>query len=290
MNDLAEERDRPRKMLIADDDPAILRLLADRCAKIGFKVATAMNGVQLLVKARHDHPDILIVDVNMPALDGLSVCVSLLDPGRKPLEVIVMTGGGEGETMERCDSLGTFFVRKGPDFWDNLKAALVEIYPELLGKIDEFPAAAGAEVRARPRVLVVDDDRDVERFLASRLGKFGIDTLYAPDAAQALRIAGREKPSVIITDNFMPDGGAQYLLYRLRAAPATAAIPVFVISARKLSALDEQTLKREISGRPGALQVFPKSFETDELFDALRKFCSFNTMQAARPGAQAEGC
>jgi len=291
MNELAEQACRRRQMLIADDDPAILRLLADRCVKLGFKVETAMNGVQLLVKARHNHPDILIVDVNMPALDGLSVCVSLLDPGRKPVEVIVMTGGGAADTAERCDSLGTFFARKGPDFWDEIKASLVEIYPDLAHRIEELPAAApGAEVHARPRVLVVDDDPDFERFLASRLGKCGIDTLYAPDATQALRVAGREKPSVIITDNFMPDGGAQYLLYRLRAVPATAAIPVLVISARKLSALDEQTLKREISGWPGAVRVLRKSYETDELFDALRKFCSFNKAQSARPAAQTEGC
>ena len=291
MNEPAEQMQQPRQMLIADDDPAILRLLADRCAKLGFKVETAMNGVQLLVKARHSHPDILIVDVNMPALDGLSVCVSLLEPGRKPVEVIVMTGGGGAETAERCDSLGTFFARKGPDFWNGIKAALIEIYPDLAGKIDDLPAAAtGAEVHVRPRVLVVDDDPDFERFLASRLAKCGVDTLYAPDATQALRVAAREKPSVIITDNFMPDGGAQYLLFRLRATPATAAIPVFVISGRKLNALDEQTLKREISGSPGALQVFPKSFETDALFEALRKFCSFNKMPAARPSAQSEGC
>ncbi len=191
MTDLAEARERLRKMLIADDDAAILRLLADRCVKLGFKAAIAMNGVQLLVKARHDHPDVLIVDVNMPALDGLSVCVSLLDPGRKPVEVIVMTGGGEVETAERCDSLGTFFVRTGPDFWDNLKAALVEIYPDLVHKIEEFPAAAGAGVHVRPRVLVVDDDPDGEppRQIRHR---------HALRARrhQALRIAAREKPSV----------------------------------------------------------------------------------------------
>ncbi len=239
-------------------------------------------------KARHDHPDVLIVDVSLPALDGLSVCVSLLDPGRKPVEVIVMTGGGEVETAQRCDSLGTFFMRKGPDFWDNLKTALVEIYPDLVHKIEEFPAAAGAEVHVRPRVLMVDDNPDFERFLTSRLAKCGIDTLYAPDATQALRIAAREKPSVI-TDNFMPDGGAQYLLYRLRAATATAAIPVFAVSAHTLNALDEQTRKREISGSPGTLQVFPKSFETDALFDALRKFCSFNTTQAPRAEGEGEG-
>jgi CheY-like chemotaxis protein len=267
---------RPRRMLIADDDPAVLRLLADRCAKMGFKVDTAMNGVQLLVKARQNHPDVLIVDVNMPELDGLSVCARLLDPGRKPLEVVVVTGGSDPDTPERCESLGMFFSHKGPDFWKSIEAALAEIYPDMAVRMDDADLPpAGDDVHPRPRVLVVDDDPAVETFLASRLSKCGVDTLYAGDAVQGFRIAAKEKPSVIICDNFMPDGDAQYLLYRLRTAPATETIPVFVLSARKLSELTEQTLKREICGHPGALRIFRKSFDTAELFDALQKYCSF---------------
>jgi CheY-like chemotaxis protein len=286
-----EQRRRQRKILIADDDPAILRLLTDRCQKIGFQVETAMNGVQLLVKARHNHPDILICDVNMPALDGLSVCVSLLDPGRKPLEVIVMTGASEAETAERCDSLGTFFARKGPDFWKSIKEALIEIYPDLAGRMEELPAPPPiAVVPQRSRVLVVDDDPDFKKFLASRLAKYGIDTLYAPDATHGFRLASKENPSVIISDNYMPDGDAQFLLHRLRAAPATTGIPVIVISARTLSDIDEHNLRRDISGWPGACHVMRKSYETDELFEALRKFCSFaKPAPPPRPYTETEG-
>ena len=268
--------DRAPKMLIADDDPAIVRLLADRCVKMGFKVETATNGVQLLVKARRSHPDIVIVDVNMPELDGLSVCAHLLDPGNKSLEVVVVTGSNDPETVERCQSLGMFYGYKGPDFWNSVEGALAEIYPDMATKIGALEStAADPDVPQRPRVLVVDDDPDIETFFASRLSKCGIDTLYAPDAVQGFRIACKEKPSVIITDNFMPDGDAQFLLYRLRSAPETENIPVFVISARKLSELTEQTLKREIGGRPGAQQVFTKSFDTQELFKALQRYCGF---------------
>src|ERR1017187_9598422 len=92
----------PPKMLIADVDPAIVRLLADRCMKMGFTVETAANGMQLLMKARRSQPDIMIVDVNMPEMDGLSVCTRLLDPGSKPVEVVVVTGSSDPEIAERC--------------------------------------------------------------------------------------------------------------------------------------------------------------------------------------------
>ncbi len=278
MPDIFEARDKVPKMLIADDDPAIVRLLADRCVKMGFKVETAANGMQLLIKARRSQPDIMIVDVNMPEMDGLSVCSRLLDPGSKPVEVVVVTGSSDLETAERCESLGLFYGRKGPEFWKNIEAALTEIYPNMAGQIGEQEMqTTGAEVHEHPRVLVVDDDPAVHEFLASRLSKFGIDTLYASDAVHGFRIASKERPSVIITDNFMPNGDAQYLLHRLRSTSATENIPVFVISGKPLDEVTEQTLRREIGGRPGAVHIFKKSFDTEALFSALKKFCAFET-------------
>jgi CheY-like chemotaxis protein len=271
----ADAQQGPRKVLIADDDPAVVRLLATRCSKLGFHVDTATNGVQLLVKTRHNQPDVLIVDVNMPALDGLSVCARLLEPGRKQIEVIVITGVGDAETPERCESLGAFFARKGPDFWKDVESALTEIYPDIATRIAQLPAAAATPLRQRPRVLVVDDDPDINTFLASRLDKHGVDTLYASDATHGCRIAVKERPSAIIADYFMPDGDALFLLHRLRATPATADIPVIVITGRNVNESDQQTLKREICGWPGATHVLRKSFDTRELFQALEKFCSF---------------
>jgi CheY-like chemotaxis protein len=281
MPDIFEARDKVPKMLIADDDPAIVRLFADRCMKMGFKVETAINGMQLLIKARRSQPDILIVDVNMPELDGLSVCSRLLDPGSKPLELVVVTGSTDPETEQRCESLGMFYGRKGPDFWRSVEGALAEIYPDLANKVGALESQAmDIDIPQHPRVLVVNNDPDIENFLASRLARYGIDTLYAPDAVQGFRMACKDKPSVIITDNYMPDGDAQYLLYRLRSSALTADIPVFVISARKLSELTEQTLRRSIAGRPGAAQIFRKSFDTEELFNALKKFCGFEKHHA----------
>ena len=264
------------KMLIADDDPAIVRVLADRCAKMGFNVETATNGMQLLIKARRSRPDIMIVDVNMPEMDGLSVCTRLLDPGSKPVEIVVVTGSADPETQERCESLGLFYGRKGPDFWKAIDAALMEIYPQMANGALPMPDM-GAEIYQRPRVLVVDDDPAIQQFFTSRLDKFGIDVLYAADAVHGFRIACKEHPSVIIADNFMPNGDAQYLLHRLRSATVTENIPVFVISGREIDEVAEQALRRPIGSKPGAAQVFRKSFDTEELFNALKKFSAFET-------------
>ena len=76
--ELSTASDKAPRILIADDDPSIVDLLADRCARMGFVVETASNGIQALLKARRNAPAVLIIDVNMPGVDGLSVCTRLL--------------------------------------------------------------------------------------------------------------------------------------------------------------------------------------------------------------------
>jgi CheY-like chemotaxis protein len=270
------EADAAPKLLIADDDPAIVKLLSDRCKKMGFEVETATNGMQLIIKARQIQPNVLIVDVNMPALDGVSASARLLDTGGKALNVIVVAGRSNPEIAERCQSMGMYYSHKGPQLWKNIEAALVEIYPNMTGAIPQKNGSSAPDiVPLRPRVLVVDDDPAVGTFLASRLRKLGVDTLIASNAVQAYRIAAREKPSAIISDYEMPNGDARHLLARLRSSPATDSIPVIVLSGHDIDEQTEQLLRREILGKSGIVGVFKKSFEVHELFAALETFCAF---------------
>ena len=274
LTEFRRPRDDGRRMLIADDDPSIVRLLADHCARLGFNVDTATNGLKALLKANRFKPDILVVDVNMPEVDGLSVCEHLLNPNRAPLNVIVITGSRHPDTLERCEGFGAYYARKGPNFWVDLEAALAEIDPGMAARNHRADTPAPA-VRKRTCVLLIDDDGDVNRFLSSRLEKCGLDVKYASDATQGFRIACSDEPAVIVTDYFMPNGDAQYLLTRLRTTAATENIPVIVLSGRQLNAVTEQNLRREICGHPGAAQILVKSPDTHLLFEVLKKFTGF---------------
>jgi CheY-like chemotaxis protein len=272
--ELGSARQAPR-MLIADDDPSIVRLLADHCARMGFDVDTAANGIQALLKASRIKPDIILMDVNMPEVDGLSACGHLLGPDRAPVNIIVITGSKDPETLERCEGFGAHYARKGPNFWSDLESALVEIHPRMAERIAASKLPDAPPVRMRPRVLLVDDDNDVNLLLASRLGKCGIDVAYAPDAPQGLRMACRDEPAVIVTDYFMPNGDALYFLTRLRTSNVTANIPVIVLSGRQLNDTVVQELRRSICGRPGVAHILQKSGDPSVLFDTLQKFCGF---------------
>jgi CheY-like chemotaxis protein len=271
-NDLWTAPAGPR-LLIADDDPSILGLLADHCARLGFDVDTASNGMQAILKASRGKPDLIVVDVNMPEVDGLSVCAHLLEPERAPVNAIVITGSRNPHTLERCEGFGAQYVRKGPNFWSELESALAEFHPHIVSG-NRQPMPPSPEVRSRPSVLLVDDDDDVHHFLNSRLEKCGLTVRHASDAQQAYRMVCKEQPAVIVTDYFMPAGDASYLLTRLRTTPATAKIPVIVLSGRKLNPAVKQDLVRQIHGHAGAAEIVSKS-EPDMLFAALNKFCGF---------------
>ncbi|MHC4794059.1 MAG: response regulator [Planctomycetota bacterium] len=64
---------RPKRVLIADDDPALLSAMRTRLEAEGFEVIVALDGYQALAVARAETPDVMVLDVNMPAGSGFSV-------------------------------------------------------------------------------------------------------------------------------------------------------------------------------------------------------------------------
>jgi DNA-binding response OmpR family regulator len=149
-NDVRSTRTVPR-MLIADDDPAILHLLADRCARIGFQVDVASNGMQAILKAGRSKPDILVIDLNMPELDGLSVCARLRDTERAPVDAIVITGSRNLDMIERCEGFGVQYVAKGRTFWHELDAALADIQSRVADRIHQSGMVATVPTTATER-------------------------------------------------------------------------------------------------------------------------------------------
>jgi CheY-like chemotaxis protein len=123
--------DRALSMLVADDDASVVGLIANYGTRMGFDVETASDGIQAFLMITRAKPNILVIDVNMPEMDGLSVCDHLQDADQAPANVIVITASRHPHTLERCERIGTYCARKGPNFWNDLTAALAEIDPRV---------------------------------------------------------------------------------------------------------------------------------------------------------------
>lgn len=264
------------KVLVVDDDPMVLRAVTDSCAQMGFDVITAINGLQALNSAAEHRPDVLVIDVHLPEVDGLSVLAYLSEAAKSVPQVIVMTGRAGGQVVELCSGFNAFCIPKGPLFWEQLESRLAGIHPEMAFAIwRSARLSAKTDVRKRPRVLLVDDDVSVKRMFFHKFGRLGADLLYAADATQGFWKARREQPTVIVTDFCMPRGDAKYLLTKLRNTPETSTIPVIVQTGRRLSNPVKQKLREAIDGKPGAARILRKSFDSNELFEALRRYCGF---------------
>src|SRR5881396_2900218 len=83
------------KILVVDDEIYIVHILDFSLGMEGYEVLTALDGEQALEKARAEHPDLIVLDIMMPKLDGYETCKMLkADPGTKDIPVILLSAKG----------------------------------------------------------------------------------------------------------------------------------------------------------------------------------------------------
>lgn len=96
-----------KKILIADDEPYILRSLSFVLKKEGFDVEIACNGEEALEKTQQFNPKILFLDVMMPIKDGYKVCKKLKsNPETKDIYIIMLTAKGQIIDREKGLTIG----------------------------------------------------------------------------------------------------------------------------------------------------------------------------------------
>jgi putative two-component system response regulator len=95
------------KILVVDDDPAILDLLVRILKRDGYQPATATNGLEALDLVAREAPDLILLDVTMPVLDGFAVCQRLKDNEATALiPVTMLTGLDDREHRQRGLEVG----------------------------------------------------------------------------------------------------------------------------------------------------------------------------------------
>ena len=127
-------------------------------------------------------------------------------------------------------------------------------------------------------VLVVDDDTDIARFIEINLRLEGFDVRVAHDGEQAEHSIDEETPDLVLLDVMMPKVDGVELCRRLRANPATANLPVIMLTAKSLSA------DKVVGLTAGADDYIIKPFDTLELVARVRSTLRRNAeMRAVSP-------
>lgn len=95
-----------RKIVIADDESDIINALKDSLAA-GFDVYSALNGQEAVKIINRVLPDLIIMDVLMPVMDGIEACVRVKgDPKTKDIPVLFLTAVNQVEDTQRCFKAG----------------------------------------------------------------------------------------------------------------------------------------------------------------------------------------
>ncbi|MBY8975448.1 response regulator [Rhodobacteraceae bacterium NNCM2] len=103
-----------KKVLLAEDEPHIIESLSFLLDRAGFEIATEMNGARALDRALNNPPDVMLLDVMLPEIDGFEMLRQLrADPRTTTLPVVMLTAKGQREDRDRATRLGAdVFITK----------------------------------------------------------------------------------------------------------------------------------------------------------------------------------
>lgn len=97
----------PKRILICDDDPVILRLLEVNLQLEGYEVLSADNGESAIEVAREDQPDLIVLDIMMPRLDGYETCARLKeDDDTKNIPVVFLSAKAQQSDIDKGKAFG----------------------------------------------------------------------------------------------------------------------------------------------------------------------------------------
>ena len=103
-----------KKVLLVDDSNTVLMMEKMILAKGPFEIVLARDGVEAVARAKSEQPDVILLDVMMPRLDGLSACAQIrAEPSTAHIPIIMVTTRGEEQSIETAFRNGcTDYVTK----------------------------------------------------------------------------------------------------------------------------------------------------------------------------------
>ncbi len=246
----------PRVLYVEDNDDNVF-MLSRRLQRRGFEVLIASDGESGIDMARRDRPELILMDLGLPGIDGWETTRRLkADESTASIPVIALTAHAmeadrESALIAGCDDFDT-----KPVDLDRLLAKMQACLDRSLA-----PAAAAGEAETPedeqgPVLLVVDDSEDNRYTLIRRLRRQGHEhILEAENGRRALDVLRARPVDLVLLDMMMPEMNGYEVLSAMREDMELRELPVIMISA--LDDLDNVVRCLEL----GAEDYLPKPFD-----------------------------
>ncbi len=201
------------KILVIDDDLTLRTLLSNKFVEHGYVVETAADGLQGLDQYQSSQPDIIVLDIMMPNMDGYTFVEEferIADVKTTP--IIVLSSQESLQDIFRMRGINDYIV----------KPFRME---DLLRKI-----AKRMEAKHK-KILIVDDQNGVLEMLQERLRVSGYEVITAQNGLDGLEKARREKPDLMVVDVMVPKLDGYTLCRMLKFDEKYRRIAIVLLSA-----------------------------------------------------------
>jgi signal transduction histidine kinase/DNA-binding response OmpR family regulator len=247
-------------ILVVDDDAQLLERLKRLLEREGFNAVPCSNSAEAQAMAKRLQPDAILLDVMMPVVDGWSVMQSLKADADTASIPVIMQTLLDARTVAM--SLGADGYLQKP-----------------FSKSDMLMQLRKVGASGTPKAMIVDDDPQVLDRLERVMVRDGWQVHAFQDAVAALQSVSDLKPDVILVDLVMPVLTGHAFIRELKKVPAHSAIPVVILTAEDLSALDAETLSAD------ATEVYMKGrISMADLVQRLRAYAAPKREPQTIPG------
>lgn len=252
-------------IVIIDDNPMDIRLVR-RLLETNkpYRVFDALNGQAGLELVAEKRPDLIILDLMMPEMDGFSVLEALKsNPDTEHIPVIVISAKElNADEQTRLESQTDSIWQKGAFASTELVAHVVDALqtgkpieraappaPAVRqGKKDSMVAAFDSIDQNTKSIIIIDDNpldaRLIRRILEAQRT---YDIFEARSGQEGLKLVGEHRPDLIVLDLTMPEMDGFEVIETLKASPDTRDIPVIIVSAKELAPQERFWLSDNIS-------------------------------------------
>jgi CheY-like chemotaxis protein len=186
------------KILVVDDEVMMRDMLYNLLVKQDYQVMTAVSGEEAIVRVKQNEPDLIILDLMMPKMNGLETLKRIRQID-KSVEVIILTGIAIDDLDKQAQALGVSeIIRKGVGVELFLKSINYALDKRRAKKTaPEQPKAS------KGRIMVVDDEAEIRFVLEKFLIKHGYEVVTAQSGEEAIQRITQEPskpPQLVLLD------------------------------------------------------------------------------------------
>jgi two-component system cell cycle response regulator len=261
-----------RKKILTVDDSKTVRIIVRKAFKtFDCDILEAGNGVEGLAVASKDLPDLILLDITMPVMDGVETLTKLKsDPLLKGIPVMMLTAEGGKENVLKIAKIGVrdYIVKPFKEALLLEKAGrIIDLKPLTDGPVKQRSILDSADI------LVVDDKPAIILQITDGLKHTPWKVHGASSQLEALDFCSRQPPDLIIASLALPENAAFELFRLMRANPKTKSTPVFAL-----------VVKTEVVGQQQAQQagfnyIVTKPIDLIELESRMAKAMNLDTSQ-----------